>query len=210
MKIEIKKEIANVITHAIGFIAFVTLIPMMFVKASQYSVDYRIVGLIFFSIGLVAVYASSTIYHAVTNQRKKYLMRIADHISIYYLIAGTYSAILLQTVPFEKIKWFIVILWTIVLAGTIKKIFLTGKYDTLSTIIYVTMGCMGLFIANTVITFTPEKVLMLVVAGGLCYLLGVIFYAWKKFTYHHAVWHMFVFAGSMFHFWGVWYTIGHA
>ena len=183
---------------------------MMFVKASQYPVDYRIVGLIFFSIGLVAVYASSTIYHAVTNQRKKYLMRIADHISIYYLIAGTYSAILLQTVPFEKIKWFIVILWTIVLAGTIKKIFLTGKYDTLSTIIYVTMGCMGLFIANTVITFTPEKVLMLVVAGGLCYLLGVIFYAWKKFTYHHAVWHMFVFAGSMFHFWGVWYTIGHA
>lgn len=210
MKIEIKKEIANVITHAIGFIAFVTLIPMMFVKASQYPVDYRIVGLIFFSIGLVAVYASSTIYHAVTNQRKKYLMRIADHISIYYLIAGTYSAILLQTVPFEKIKWFIVILWTIVLAGTIKKIFLTGKYDTLSTIIYVTMGCMGLFIANTVITFTPDKVLMLVVAGGLCYLLGVIFYAWKKFTYHHAVWHMFVFAGSMFHFWGVWYTIGHA
>lgn len=207
MKIEIKKEIANAITHGIGFITFATLIPLMFVKASHYEVNYRLVGLIFFAIGLVAVYASSTIYHAVMHEKAKYILRVADHISIYYLIAGTYTALLMQTIPFEKIKWFIVILWSIVAAGTIKKIFLTGKYDTISTIIYVVMGCMGLFEINTIMQFTPGKVLLFMLLGGVAYLLGVIFYAWKRYTYHHAVWHMFVLTGSVLHFFGIWYAI---
>lgn len=209
MKVEIKKEIANAITHGIGFIAFAVLIPLLFVKASHYEVTYKLVGLIFFAIGLVAVYLSSTIYHAIMHEKTKYFLRIADHISIYYLIAGTYTALLLQSVPFEKIKWFIVILWSIVLIGTIKKIFLTGKYDTLSTILYVFMGCMGLFEINTIVQFTPSTSLIFMLIGGLCYLFGVIFYAWKKFTYHHAVWHVFVLAGSLMHFFGVWYTIGN-
>lgn len=209
MKIEIKKEIANAITHGIGFITFATLIPLLFVRASHYEVNYKIVGLIFFAIGLVAVYASSTIYHAIMNEKAKYILRVADHISIFYLIAGTYTALLMQTIPFEKIKWFIVILWSIVLIGTIKKIFLTGKYDTLSTILYVFMGCMGFFEIKTILEFTSNTTQLFMLIGGLCYLFGVIFYAWKKFTYHHAVWHVFVLAGSIMHFFGVWYTIGN-
>ncbi len=209
MKIEIKKEIANAVTHGIGFITFATLIPLLFVKASHYEANYKLIGLIFFSIGLVAVYASSTIYHAIMHEKSKYILRVADHISIYYLIAGTYTALLLQRIPFEKIMWFIVILWSIVVIGTIKKIFLTGRYDTVSTIIYVVMGCMGLFEVNTIMMFTPNKVLMFMALGGLAYLLGVIFYAWKKFTYHHAVWHMFVLTGSVMHFFGIWYAIEH-
>lgn len=207
MKIEIKKEIANAITHGIGFVTFATLLPLLFIKASHYDVNYKLVGLIFFAIGLVAVYLSSTIYHSLTNERAKYILRIADHISIYYLIAGTYTALLMQTIPFNKIMWFIIILWSVVLIGTIKKIFLTGKYDTISTIIYVVMGCMGLFQINTIMKFTPDKVLLFILLGGIAYLLGVIFYAWKKFTYHHAVWHLFVLAGSIMHFFGVWYGI---
>ena len=207
MKIEIKKEIANAITHGIGFVTFATLLPLLFIKASHYDVNYKLVGLIFFAIGLVAVYLSSTIYHSLTNERAKYILRIADHISIYYLIAGTYTALLMQTIPFNKIMWFIIILWSVVLIGTIKKIFLTGKYDTISTIRYVVMGCMGLFQINTIMKFTPDKVLLFILLGGIAYLLGVIFYAWKKFTYHHAVWHLFVFAGSIMHFFGVWYAI---
>ena len=207
MKIEIKKEIANAITHGIGFVTFATLLPLLFIKASHYDVNYKLVGLIFFAIGLVAVYLSSTIYHSLTNERAKYILRIADHISIYYLIAGTYTALLMQSIPFNKIMWFIIILWSVVLIGTIKKIFLTGKYDTISTIIYVVMGCMGLFRINTIMKFTPDKVLLFILLGGIAYLLGVIFYAWKKFTYHHAVWHLFVLAGSIMHFFGVWYAI---
>lgn len=209
MKVEIKKEIANAITHGIGFITFATLIPLLFVKASHYEVNYKIVGLIFFAIGLVAVYASSTIYHAIMNEKAKYVLRIADHISIYYLIAGTYTALLMQTVPFEKIKWFIVILWSIVLIGTVKKLFLTGKYDTVSTLLYIFMGSMGLFEINMIMQFTSSITQLFMLIGGLCYLFGVIFYAWKKFTYHHAVWHVFVLAGSIMHFFGVWYTIGN-
>ena len=104
-------------------------------------------------------------------------------------------------------KWFIIILWSIVIAGTIKKIFLTGKYDTFSTIIYVVMGCMGLFEIKTIMLFTPSKVLLFMLLGGLSYLLGVIFYAWKRYPYHHAVWHMFVLTGSVMHFFGIWYAI---
>lgn len=207
MKIEIKKEIANAVTHGIGFITFATLIPILFVKASHYEVNYRLVGLIFFAIGLVAVYLSSTIYHAVMHEKAKYILRVADHISIYYLIAGTYTGLLMQTIPFEKIKWFIVILWSMVIIGTIKKIFLTGKYDTISTVIYVVMGCMGLFEIKTIMLFTPSKVLLFMLLGGLSYLLGVIFYAWKRYPYHHAVWHMFVLTGSVMHFFGIWYAI---
>lgn len=207
MKIEIKKEIANAITHGLGFITFAALIPILFVKASHYEVNYKIVGLIFFSIGLVAVYLSSTIYHAVMHEKAKSILRIADHISIYYLIAGTYTALLMQSIPFEKIKWFIIILWSIVAIGTIKKIFLTGKYDTISTIIYVVMGCMGLFEINTILHFVPNKVLLFMLIGGIAYLLGVIFYAWKRYTYHHAVWHLFVLTGSIMHFFGIWYAL---
>jgi hemolysin III len=207
MKVEIKKEIANAVTHGIGLITFITLIPILFVKASHYEVNYKIVGLIFFSIGLIMVYASSTIYHAIMHEKAKYILRIADHISIYYLIAGSYTAILMTSIPFEKIKWFIVVLWSIVLIGTIKKLFLTGKYDTISTIIYVFMGCMGLFEIKTIIAFNSGKVLLFLLLGGLFYLLGVIFYAWKKFTYHHAVWHLFVLTGSIMHFFGVWFAI---
>ena len=207
MKIEIKKEIANSITHGLGFITFATLIPLLFVKASHYEVDYKLVGLIFFAIGLVAVYTSSTFYHAIMNDKAKLILRVADHISIYYLIAGTYTALLMKTIPFNKILWFIVILWSIVLLGTIKKIFLTGKYDTLSTIIYVVMGCMGLFQINTIMHYTPGKVLLFILLGGVSYLLGVIFYAWKRYTYHHAVWHLFVLTGSILHFFAIWFVI---
>lgn len=207
MKVEIKKEIANAITHGIGLITFITLIPILFVKASHYEVNYRIIGLIFFSIGLIMVYASSTIYHAIMHEKTKYILRVADHISIYYLIAGSYTAILMTSIPFQKIMWFIVILWSIVLVGTIKKLFLTGKYDAISTVMYVAMGCMGLFEINTIIEFNSGKVLLFLLLGGLFYLLGVIFYAWKKFTYHHAVWHLFVLSGSIMHFFGVWYAI---
>ena len=207
MKVEIKKEIANAVTHGIGLITFITLIPILFVKASHYEVNYKIVGLIFFSIGLIMVYASSTIYHAIMHEKAKYILRIADHISIYYLIAGSYTAILMTSIPFEKIKWFIIVLWSIVLIGTVKKLFLTGKYDTISTIIYVFMGCMALFEIKTIIAFNSGKVLLFLLLGGLFYLLGVIFYAWKKFTYHHAVWHLFVLTGSIMHFFGVWFAI---
>ncbi|MFN8282133.1 MAG: hemolysin III family protein [Chitinophagales bacterium] len=207
MKVEIKKEIANAITHGIGLITFITLIPILFVKASHYEVNYRIVGLIFFAIGLIMVYASSTIYHAIMHEKAKYILRIADHISIYYLIAGSYTAILMTSIPFQKIMWFIIVLWSIVLIGTIKKLFLTGKYDTISTIIYVFMGCMGLFEIKTIMAFNSGKVLLFLLLGGLFYLFGVIFYAWKRYTYHHAVWHLFVLTGSIMHFFGIWYAI---
>ncbi|HNF48157.1 MAG TPA: hemolysin III family protein [Chitinophagales bacterium] len=208
MKIEIKKEIANAITHGLGFITFAALIPIMFVRYAHLKLDNKLTGLIFFAIGLVLVYASSTIYHAIQHKKAKHILRIADHISIYYLIAGTYTALIVLCIPLEKVKIFLTVLWVVVGAGTIKKIFLTGKYDTLSTIIYVALGCLGLLEINNILHFVPGKALLFILLGGLSYLLGVIFYAWKKYTYHHAVWHLFVLNGSIMHFFSVWYAMG--
>lgn len=205
MKIEIKKEIANSVTHGIGLLTFISLLPFLFIKAAAYKVDYRITGLILFSVGLIAVYTSSTLYHAIMKEKAKRLLRIFDHISIYYLIAGSYSAFMLQFIPQRIAVPFLVIMWILVLLGTVKKIFLTGKYDRISTFIYVFMGCMGLFIADHLFRYVPGHVLWLIFSGGAAYLLGVIFYAWKRYTYHHAVWHVFVFTGSMCHFWALYY-----
>ena len=205
MKIEIKKEIANSITHGIGLLTFISLIPFLFIKASHYKADYRLTGLVLFSIGLVAVYTSSTLYHAFMKEKIKRILRIFDHISIYYLIAGSYSAFMLQYIPAKISIPFLFIMWSLVILGTIKKIFLTGRYDRISTVIYVFMGCMGLFISDHLFKFVPTHVLWLLFSGGAAYLLGVIFYSWKRFTYHHAVWHVFVFTGSMCHFWALYF-----
>lgn len=101
---------------------------------------------------------------------------------------------------------FLVIMWGLVVLGTIKKIFLTGRYDRISTLIYVFMGCMGLFISDHLFKHVPTNELWLLFSGGAAYLLGVIFYAWKRYTYHHAVWHLFVFTGSMCHFWALYFS----
>lgn len=205
MKAEIKKEIANAITHGLGLLAFLSLIPLLFVKASMYQLDTKWIGLILFAVGLVAVYASSTIYHAIMHEKAKRILRIADHISIYFLIAGSYSAFMLMYIPKQVSYPFLYILWSLVVLGTVKKLFLTGRYDGVSTMLYIFLGCMGLFLSKYIFDFMPVHVIWLIFIGGACYLLGVVFYIWKKFNYHHAVWHVFVFAGSMCHFFGIYF-----
>jgi len=205
MRLEIKKEIANTITHGIGLLTFLSLIPFLFIKATKYDLDMKLLGLILFAVGLVAVYTSSTIYHAIMHEKTKKVLRVADHISIYFLIAGSYSAYMLMFIPKEVSYPLLYILWSLVAVGTVKKFFLTGKYDGLSTALYIFLGCMGLFLSKYIFDFMPTHVIWLIFLGGACYLFGVIFYAWKKFNYHHAVWHVFVYAGSMCHFFGIYF-----
>lgn len=203
MSIETKKEVANTITHGVGLLIFISLIPFMFIRASNFRVDDELLGLILFSVGLVAVYTSSTVYHAIVHEKTKRVLRIFDHISIFFLIAGSYSAFMLMFIPKEISHPFLYILWTIVAFGVVKKLFLTGKYDNLSTALYVFLGCMGLFISKYIFEYVPNNVVWMIFLGGASYLFGVIFYVWKGYRYHHAVWHVFVFGGSFLHFLGI-------
>jgi len=207
MKVETKKEIANTLTHGVGLIAFLSLIPFLFIKASKHDLDGKLLGLILFSVGLVAVYTSSTVYHAIFHEKTKKVLRIFDHISIYFLIAGSYSAFMLLYMPKDISHPFLYILWSIVALGVVKKLFFTGRFELFSTGLYIFLGCMGLFLGKYLFEYIPENVIWMIFLGGASYLFGVIFYTWKGYRYHHAVWHVFVFGGSMLHFFGVYFGL---
>lgn len=206
MKIEIKKEIANSITHGIGILFFLIATPFLLHKAFQVKTIY-LVACIVFSIGLIMVYASSTIYHAIQKEKLKKKLRVLDHISIYMLIGGRYTPYIAKYLTNPKAGTFLLIMWSIIAVGVLLKFFFTGKYDFISTLSYLALGWMAVFIIKPMVHGMPTNVMWLLISGGLCYSLGVIFYAWKKFTYHHAVWHCFVLGGSITHFYGVWYSL---
>jgi hemolysin III len=206
MKVEIKKEIANSITHGIGILFFLVASPMLMYKAYQTSMVYFI-SCIIFSIGLIMVYGSSTIYHAIQKEKIKKKLRVLDHISIYMLIGGSYTPFIAKYLTNPKAGTFLMILWSIIALGVLLKFFFTGKYDFISTLSYLALGWMAVFIMRPMTQHMPDNVMWLLIAGGLSYSLGVIFYAWKKFTYHHAVWHCFVLGGSVTHYYGVWYSL---
>jgi hemolysin III len=199
MQIEIRKEMANTITHGLGLLVFLIAIPVLLFKGWQLERTDMLIGAGLFSLGLLKVYGFSTLYHAARSPKLKHRLRIMDHISIYWLIAGSYTPFVLKFVPADKAVVFLVGLWSVVIIGTLTKIFLTGKFDAISTIAYIALGWMGVFIFEHIITI-PTAILFFIVAGGISYTLGTIFYAWKRYPYHHAVWHVFVLAGSSMHF----------
>jgi hemolysin III len=206
MKVEIKKEIANSITHGIGILFFLSAIPFLLYKAFHVKTIY-LVACIVFAIGLIMVYSSSTLYHAIQKESIKRKLRVYDHISIYMLIGGSYTPFIAKYLANPTAGTFLMILWSLIALFVLLKFFFTGKYDFISTISYLALGWMAVFICRPMIHGMPTHVFYLLVGGGLSYTLGIIFYAWKRFTYHHAVWHCFVLGGSVTHFYGVWYAL---
>jgi len=199
MHIEIRKEVANTITHGLGLLVFLLAIPVLLFKGWQLGRPGLLIGAALFSLGLLKVYFFSTWYHAVRETGLKHRLRVMDHISIYWLIGGSYTPFVVKYVPEQTAIPFLVIMWSVVIAGTIVKVYFTGKYDMISTAAYVALGWMGVFVFRHIIEI-PQPVLTCIVAGGMAYMAGVIFYLWKRYAYHHAVWHLFVFAGSALHF----------
>ncbi|MDB5228691.1 MAG: channel protein hemolysin family [Bacteroidota bacterium] len=207
MKVEIKKEIANTITHGVGILFFLTAIPFLLYKACHVKTIY-LIACVVFAVGLIMVYSSSTLYHAIQNENVKRKLRVYDHISIYMLIGGSYTPFIAKYLVSPTASTFLTIIWCIIALCVALKFFFTGKYDFISTLSYLGLGWMAVFIGKPMLHDMPSNVMWLLIFGGLSYSLGVIFYAWKKFTYHHAVWHCFVLCGSVTHFYGVWYALG--
>lgn len=156
-----------------------------------------------FSITFIFMLSASSIYHWHTDENKKKSWRVIDHISIYCLIAGTYTAFIMHYMPNSKGILILQVLWSCVLAGSILKIFFTGRFRIVSTIIYLIMGWMAIFAINDFLEFIPSLILVMIGIGGLFYTLGTIFYLWKKWVYHHAIWHVFVLLGALSHWVGV-------
>jgi len=193
------EEFWNTITHFTGFILCLIGIPLLF-YFNQNLTSLSFVACSLFSLGLLMVYGSSSAYHFVTDKQLKKKLRILDHISIYYLILGSYAPMcLIALYDSSGLTIFLTVL-ILAVVGTIKKLFFTGKYGFISLLLYLLMGWMVVFYIRSFIELIDFGALVLIALGGLSYTLGVVFYARDNKKYFHAIWHMFVLGGSIFHY----------
>jgi len=193
------EEVWNFLTHFSGVIMSVIGIPFLF------HFDNNITGLstlsvILFSFGLLFVYSTSSIYHFVLDSKLKRRFQVLDHISIYYLILGSYAPVCLITLyDYSGINIFIAV-FMLSFAGTFKKLFFTGKFEFISLLLYLAMGWLIIFDINSLFRLIDFNAKLLLILGGISYTFGVIFYAFSKIKYFHSIWHIFVLTGSVSHY----------
>jgi len=198
-----KSELANALTHSLGII-FSIAVFIVVTYNSKFSVNQKF-PLYVFAICMFLLYLSSTIYHSIKNIELKILFRLFDHINIYFLIAGSYTPFLLLCVKGFLGWFFFGVLWTVAIMGIFYKIFLWKKYPKYSLYIYIGMGWLLVFVAKPMYDTFSIMGWMWLLIGGLSYTFGTIFYSWKSKPYTHAIWHLFVLAGSVCHFMAVLY-----
>ena len=194
-----KEEFWNSLTHFAGIILTLIGVPFLITQNSDLT-KLELFSLLFFQFGLLFMYTSSTLYHYVQNIRIKKVLRVVDHISIYYLIAGSYAPVCLITLrDHSGIEIFIIIL-SLMLLGTLFKIFFTGKFEKFSLYLYLLMGWLIVIKIDELINLINFRGLLLVIASGLLYTIGTYFYSSKTIKYSHSIWHLFVLGGSVTHY----------
>lgn len=201
------EEVMNAVTHGIGTLLSVAGLVLLTVLAYLHGDIWHIVSFSIYGTTLVLLYLSSTLYHSFTNERIKRIFKVLDHSAIYLLIAGTYTPFTL--VPLHGVLgWTIFgLVWGFAVIGIALKIFFTGRFKLLSTLCYLGMGWFIVFAIKPLIDTVPAFGMTWLLVGGLFYTLGSIFYLWKKIPYNHAIWHLFVLAGSISHFIAVFFYI---
>ena len=193
------EEFWNSLTHFIGVILTVLGTPLLFYFDNKFT-SLSTLSIILFSFGLFSVYSSSSVYHFVINPRLKKRLQILDHISIYYLILGSYAPVCLITLyEYSGINIFIVVL-TLSIVGTLKKLFFTGRFKIISLLLYLAMGWLIVVEINLLFELLDSEAELLLIIGGLSYTIGIIFYTLDKIKYFHSIWHLFVLTGSVLHY----------
>lgn len=192
------EELASTATHALGTLLAVAALVVMLLRAGDDG--FRSASAAVFGSTLVLLYLSSTLYHATSCPRRKPRLQALDHACIYLLIAGSYTPLTLVTLRGPWGWTLFGIVWCMALGGVLLKTLHRGKRDTWwSTALYVTMGWLAVLALGPMTRALPPAGLAWLIAGGLCYTFGVIFFAWKSLRFNHAVWHLFVLAGSACH-----------
>jgi len=201
------EEKINILSHAIGFILSMVALVLLVTHATQHGDVWHIVSFSIFGASLIILYAASSFYHSAKKSELRNRLNIIDHASIYVLIAGTYTPFTLVTLK-GTIGWVIFgISWGLALTGIILKLFFTGKYNLMSTIMYVLMGWVIVFAIKPLINNLPLAGLLWLVAGGISYTIGAILYGIKKIKFNHAIFHIFVLMGSFCHFMSVYFYV---
>lgn len=202
------EEIANAITHGIGVVLSIAALVILIVFSSLEGNAWHIVSFTLFGITMVLLYTSSTLLHSLPEGKAKDIFEILDHSSIYFFIAGSYTPFLFVVVQ-GTLGWTIFgIVWGLAIGGTIFKVYFVKRFLVISTVLYVVMGWLIVFTWQPLMEKLAPNGIILLVIGGLLYTLGAIFYVWRGFKFHHALWHLFVLAGSVMIFFCVlWYVL---
>ena len=201
------EEIANSATHAVGIVLSVAGLAMLTAFASVFGSAWHIVSCSIYGASQILLYTASTLYHSIPLPRAKAVLRVLDHAAIFLLIAGTYTPFALVSLG-GALGWIIFgVVWALAIMGIALQAILIHQKAIFAVIPYVAMGWLAVLAIKPMIESIAPGGLVLLLAGGLCYTLGCAFYIWRNLPYHHAIWHVFVMAGSALHFFAVFFYV---
>lgn len=201
------EELANAVSHGLGVLFCLIAMPIVLTITYNDKDLITFYSVAAFAVGMFLVYSCSALYHFVQKEKTKNLLQIADHISIYFLIAGTYTPLMIKYLPSETAFVFLTSMWTVVFLGMFFKIFFIKKFEWLSVVLYLVMGWMIVFVIKPLIDTVPLEVFWWILAGGLSYTIGVYFYVKSYKYYYHTVWHIFVLLGTVLHFMAIYKSL---
>lgn len=198
-----KEEIANAITHGIGTVLSVVALVLLIVFASLRGTVWHIVSFSIYGTTMLLLYLNSTLVHSLREGKAKDLFEFFDHSAIYLFIAGTYTPFLLVAIR-GTFGWTLFgIIWGVALVGVLFKAYFVKKFLFMSTVFYIAMGWLIIIAWNPLSVVVADGGMILLMAGGILYTVGTVFYVWRGFPFHHAIWHLFVLAASITHFFAV-------
>ena len=200
MRIQTKlEEQLNSWTHGFGALLGIVALVLLIINADS-TTPWSLFSVIVYGISIIILFLASTFYHAVEGEKRKHYFRIVDHVSIYLLIAGTYTPVLLILLT-DSLGWPLFwTVWGIAAFGVILKLFFTGRFEMFSTLLYLVMGWLIVFDFTNVSEALGPRGILWLFAGGLFYTVGIIFYVIQKIPYNHVIWHLFVLGGAICHF----------
>jgi hemolysin III len=194
------EEIANSVTHGVGIAFSIVALTLLIGDAVLYGDGWALGGGIVLGVSLILLYTGSTLYHAIPFPRARHVFKIIDHSAIYLLIAGSYTPFTLVTMRATGGWWMFGVVWVLAAVGISTEAFWAYRPRWLSAVVYLFMGWLAVFMIGPMRASLAPMGLWLLIAGGLCYTLGTVFYVYKKVPYFHMVWHLWVLAGSVCHF----------
>ena len=200
MRLQTKQEeFYNALTHGIGAIlGVVGLVLLMVYETSK--TNFSLFSVVVYGLSIIILFSASTLYHTIRRERLKHKFRVIDHISIYFLIAGTYTPLLLITLQ-DSLGWPLFwTVWGIALFGIVLKIFFTGRFEIFSTLLYLVMGWLIIFDFSTLNDLMEPEGIYWLAAGGAAYTIGIVFYSLSNKPFFHVIWHVFVLLGAISHF----------
>ncbi len=204
---DINEERLNVVSHAIGLFLSVIALILLVVKAVNYGETIHVISAVVYGVSLILLYTASTLYHQSSKERLRKRLNVFDHASIFVLIAGSYTPFLLISLSGTLGFQFFIFIWIAAIIGVILKLFFFGKYEILSTIMYVIMGWVIVFVMKTLMANVSENGIYWLWIGGVLYTLGAVIYSINKVKMNHAIFHFFVLLGSISHFISIYFYV---